>query len=282
MVPADIGGRTSGAGGMAERSGVVERSGVGERRKGIQSVEIGLGVLDALVRLGRPAALSDVARAAGQSTSQTHRYLASFVNAGYLRQDAATALYDLHTGALRLGLAAMGRLDVFEQAGQGAEALVAATGRTVLIAVWADSGPTIIRWYPGSPPVYTTLAIGSHLSLTQSATGRIFLAFLNESFVSDLLQRELVAERSDGPVDIDALRQQVRRDLVAWVDGTTAPGLRAFAAPVFNLQGQLVLALSVIASRNFGTSGDDAARAQLIDTARAITHRLGGRWPGGD
>ena len=267
---------------MAERSGVVERSGVGERRKGIQSVEIGLGVLDALVRLGRPAALSDVARAAGQSTSQTHRYLASFVNAGYLRQDAATALYDLHTGALRLGLAAMGRLDVFEQAGQGAEALVAATGRTVLIAVWADSGPTIIRWYPGSPPVYTTLAIGSHLSLTQSATGRIFLAFLNESFVSDLLQRELVAERSDGPVDIDALRQQVRRDLVAWVDGTTAPGLRAFAAPVFNLQGQLVLALSVIASRNFGTSGDDAARAQLIDTARAITHRLGGRWPGGD
>lgn len=270
--------------GSAKAEGVVKaggRRGAGSetKRKGIQSVEIGIGVLDALVRLGRPSSLTDIARASGQSVSQAHRYLASFVNTGFLRQDPATALYDLHTGALRLGLAAMGRLDTFEEASRAAQELVAASGRTVLIAVWAETGPTIIRWYPGNPPVYTMLTIGSHLSLTWSATGRIFLAFLNEGFVSDLLQRELAQDRSEGPVDIDAMRAQTRREMSAAVDGTTAPGLRAFAAPVFNLQGQLVLALSIIASPGFGRDGDAAAREMLIATAREVTHRLGGRWP---
>ncbi|MGQ9370360.1 IclR family transcriptional regulator [Azospirillum sp. ST 5-10] len=249
------------------------------KRKGIQSVETGVGVLDALVRLGRPATLSEIARAADLSASQAHRYLASFVNTGLLRQDPATTLYDLHTGALRLGLAAMARLDLFEEAGRAAQALVEGTGRTVLLAVWADLGPTVIRWYAGNPPVYTTLAIGSHLSLTQSATGRVFLAFQNDTFVADLLQRELVRERTAGPVDLDAIRRRVRRDLVAAVDGTLVPGLRAAAAPVFNLQGELVLVASAIASAAFAPADDARIRDRLLATARDLTRRLGGRWP---
>ncbi|GGE98982.1 transcriptional regulator [Aliidongia dinghuensis] len=249
------------------------------KRKGIQSVEIGVGVLDALVKLGRPSTLSEVAKASDLSASQAHRYLASFVNTGFLRQDPATALYDLHAGALRLGLAAMARLDVFEEASQVAQEVVAATGRTILLAIWSDLGPTIVRWYPGSPPVYTTLAIGSRLSLTMSATGRVFLAFLNETYVSDFLQRELVLERTNGPVDIDALRQQVRRDLIAAVDGTIIPGLRAYAVPIFNVQGQLVLVMSAIASQSFAVDADAAVKQRLIAAGQEVTHRLGGRWP---
>lgn len=249
------------------------------KRKGIQSVEIGMGVLDALVRLGRPSTLTEIAKASDMSVSQAHRYLASFVNTGFLRQDPATTLYDLHSGALRLGLAAMARLDVFEQASQIAQELVEATGRTLQLAVWADLGPTVVRWYPGSPPIYTTLTIGSRLPLTQSATGKVFLAFQNETFVSDVLQRELVRDRTDGPIDIDAIRRQVRRELIAGVDGTTVPGLRALAGPVFNLQGQLVLVVSVIASQSFKTDEDAAVREQLLNACREITHRLGGRWP---
>lgn len=249
------------------------------KRKGIQSVEIGMGVLDALVRLGRPSSMTEIAKASEMSASQAHRYLASFVNTGFLRQDPATALYDLHSGALQLGLAAMARLDVFEQASLVAQDLVEVTGRTLQLAVWADLGPTVVRWYPGSPPIYTTLTIGSRLPLTQSATGKVFLAFQNETYVSDLVQREMVRDRTGGPIDIDAIRQQVRRDLIAGVDGTAIPGLRAFAAPVFNLQGQLVLVMSVIASQSFKIDEDPEVKERLIAACREITHRLGGRWP---
>ena len=148
-----------------------------------------------------------------------------------------------------------------------------------LDAVQALNPDGVLRWYPGSPPIYTTLTIGSRLPLTQSATGKVFLAFQNETFVSDVLQRELVRDRTDGPIDIDAIRRQVRRELIAGVDGTTIPGLRAFAGPVFNLQGQLVLVVSVIASQTFKIDEDAAVREQLLNACREITHRLGGRWP---
>lgn len=215
-----------------------------KKRKGIQSVEIGLKVLGALVGLGRPSSLSEIAKASDLSPSQTHRYLASFVNMRYLRQDPESALYDLHTGALRLGLASLARLDLLDKASRITQGFVKATGRTALLCIWSEPGPTIIRWFPGNPPIYTSLAIGSRLLLTHSATGRVFLAFQNEAYLSQLLQEELAQTRTGGTIDVAVIRQHVRRHFVADVDGTVIPGLRALAAPVFDLQGQLALVIS--------------------------------------
>ena len=130
------------------------------QRKGIQSVEIGVGVLNAVVRLGKAAALTEIARESGMSTSQTHRYLASFVNSGLLRQDIQSGLYDMASGAIRIGMAAMARLDIFAEAGKVVQEFVDSTGRTALITVWSEQGPTVIRWFAGNPPVFTTISIG--------------------------------------------------------------------------------------------------------------------------
>jgi len=254
-----------------------ERSNI-KKRKGIQSVEIGLKVLDALVSIGRPSSLSEIAKASDLSLSQTHRYLASFVNMCYLRQDPESSLYDLHIGTLRIGLASLARLDVLEEAGRIAQAFVAATNRTALLSIWSELGPTIIRWFPGNPPVYTTLAIGSRLSLTHSATGRVFLTFQHESYVAKLLQEELQV-RTEHSINIASIGKQVRRHFVADVDGTVIPGLRALAAPVFDLQGQLALVISTVASGSFAANEDQIVQQQLLGAAQEITHRIGGRWP---
>ncbi|MEK7834419.1 MAG: helix-turn-helix domain-containing protein, partial [Acidobacteriota bacterium] len=42
-----------------------------KQRKGIQSVEIGLKIMDAFVSLGRPSSLSEIAKASDLSLSQT-------------------------------------------------------------------------------------------------------------------------------------------------------------------------------------------------------------------
>jgi DNA-binding IclR family transcriptional regulator len=253
-----------------------------KKRKTIQSVEIGLKVLDALVGIGRPGSLSEIAKACDLSPSQTHRYLASFVNMRYLRQDPDSSLYDLHTGALRLSLATLGRLDVLEEAGRTAQLFVDATGRTTLLSIWSEFGPTIIRWFPGNPPIYTTLAIGSRLSLIHSATGMVFLAFQQKTYISNLLQEEMTHSRTEATTNIDAIRKRVRRHFVAGVDGMVIPGLRALAAPVFDLQGQLALVISTVASGSFATSEDRKIQQRLIAAAQEITHQIGGRWPTND
>jgi DNA-binding IclR family transcriptional regulator len=248
-----------------------------KKRKGIQSVEIGLNVLNALAGLGRPSSLSDIAKASQLSPSQTHRYLASFVNMHYLRQDPESSLYDLHTGGLRIGLSALARLDIIEEAAQIAQALVNATGRTTLLSIWSESGPTIIRWFPGTPPIYTTLTIGSRLSLTHSATGKVFLAFQKETYISDFLKKTPKQGPSKSRSALNAIRKEVRDSHIARADGTIIPGLRALAAPVFDLQGELALVIAAIASDSFPSNDDPEVEKKLLKAAEEMTLRIGGR-----
>lgn len=249
----------------------------GDRRRTIQSIETGLQVLDALVAAGGPAPLKQVAATAGLAASQTHRYLASFVARGLVRQDPLSGLYDMGPGAVRLGLAALARADRLRTAAEAVEAAVEETGRTGMLTLWGPQGPTIIRWFPGRPPVLTTLALGSIMPLTRSATGQVFLAHLSPQELEPVLAAQ--AERDAHPSDYAALRLRVRTALGASVDSTLIPGLRALAAPIFDLQGRLAAVATLVAAEPFPGERDGVDFAVLQACCRRATEALGGQWP---
>jgi len=197
------------------------------QRRGIQSVETGLHLLAALAACGEPVPLSAVAQRAGVSPSQAHRYLSSLMAAGMAKQDPGSGCYDLDAGAIRIGLAALARLDIFARADTVFTEFARATGRTCLLAVWGDAGATVVRWFPGNPPVITSLAIGSVMPLLRSATGRVFFAFGDRAVMDAEAQRALEADRANAPVALDAIRRAARAAGGAQVDNTLIPGLRA-------------------------------------------------------
>jgi DNA-binding IclR family transcriptional regulator len=250
-----------------------------ERRRGIQSVETGLHLLAALAACAGPVPLSAVAQRAGVSPSQAHRYLSSLMAAGMAKQDPRSGLYDLDAGAIRLGLAALARLDVFARADTAFVEFARATGRTCLLAVWGDVGATVVRWYPGNPPVVTSLAIGSIMPLLRSATGRVFFAFGDRAAMDAEARRALETDRANAPVDLEAIRSEVRATGGAQVDSTLIPGLRAAAAPVFDLQGRLAVVATAMATPAFDPQCDAEAVAALHAACREVTEAIGGRWP---
>lgn len=248
-------------------------------RRGIQSVGIGLGVLDALASLGEPAPLGAVSEACGLSLSQTHRYLASLIASGMARQDAETGRYDLGPGALRLGLAALARVDAFHVANAALTDYVRASGRTVQIAALGPTSPIILRWMIGSPPVATSMPVGSSLPLLRSATGRIFLAYRQPAETAGMVAREIKAGAGLKPVDVEQLRADVRAAGCATVDEAVVPGLRATAAPIFDFQGSATLSATVVSNAAFDRAGDDEVRRSLIAVCEEITQRIGGSPP---
>ncbi|MDF0488851.1 IclR family transcriptional regulator [Sphingobium sp. H39-3-25] len=257
---------------------IVEEESAPKRRAGIQSVEIGLNVLDALAGLGKPSALSAIVHRCGLSPSQTHRYLVSLIVAGMARQDAA-GNYDLGPAALRLGLGALARTDVFQAADTAIAAFVEESGRTVQMAALGPHGPTVVRWHVGSPPVVTSLSVGSMLPLLRSATGHVFLAFLSERETRDLVTKELAADKGLKPVDVEALRKRVRAAGESSVDGTVIPGLRATAFPIFDLQSRPILSATMLSSESFEASRDRLAADRLRDVCLAISAQIGGKPP---
>ncbi len=250
----------------------------GSRRRGIQSVEIGLRVLDALVTLGDASTLTVIAQTSGMSASQAHRYLVSLIAAGMATQDAVTGRYDLGPAALRLGLGALARIDAFRIADGAISDYAHRTGRTVQIAALGPLGPTIVRWNVGRPPVMTSFHVGSVLPLLYSATGQVFLAFLPRAETQPLLDAELAAGEMTRE-DVATLCGAVRAKGCAHVEGTMIPGLRATAFPIFDLQGRTILTATALAPAQVSRRDEAAITAELGQTCRRISAQLG--WAGG-
>ena len=248
------------------------------KRRGIQSVGVGLRVLSALASQKGAATLSTIAQVAGLSASQTHRYLSSLMEAGMVKQEQRSGLYDLDSGAIRLGLAALSRIDIFAMADEVFANFARTSGRTCLVAIWGDAGPTIVRWFDGTPPVITSLAIGSVLPPLRSATGRVFCAF-GETAQIERIGKPILRAEKKAVANADDILKTVKSTGIAALEGELIPGLRAIAAPVFDLQGRLVLVASALSHEGSAADDNTEAADQLLSACGKLTEALGGSWP---
>jgi DNA-binding IclR family transcriptional regulator len=224
-----------------------------EQRRGIQSVEVALRILNEMANASGAMTLTALAHATHMPASHVHRYLASFMRAGYARQRVDSRDYELGEAALRLGLAALNQLDLVRLASQSMIAVTADTGLTSLLSVWSERGPTIIRWERGARHVVTSLGLGSVLPILNSATGQVFLASMPEPVLTATIAMEKQARQRAKlpPMSVGALRESLRkvRDRgLAMVDGVVIPGLRAVSCPILDCEGHAALALTLISA----------------------------------
>jgi DNA-binding IclR family transcriptional regulator len=237
------------------------------RRRGIQSIEIGMRILEALGASGA-SSLSGLAQAVDMPAPQVHRYLQSLITSGMARQDIASGRYDLGSAALRLGLIALARTDAFKIVDRVIDEFVERTGQTVQISALGPMGPTIVRLYNGRPSLLTTLHVGAVLPFSTSATGRVFLAFIPGSETADLIN----VERQYAAVDslsIDQIRATVRTAGKAVETGTVIPGLHATAFPIFDLQGRAILVATALTS-----AATVDSREEMIAELGALCHHI--------
>ncbi|WP_241139496.1 IclR family transcriptional regulator, partial [Achromobacter xylosoxidans] len=184
-----------------------------ESSTGIQSAEIALDVLTRLAELGGAVSVSELGRSLDMPRAKAHRYLVSLERRGYVEQDPASARYRLGPQALHTGLAALAEVDFVKVAAGCLEDLSTAIGQTVFLSVWGQHGPTIVQWRDARLPVTVNVRVGSVLPLLNSATGRVFAAWLPEPLA---LPRALA--------EWDAARRQ-GADTAALLDDPAATGL---------------------------------------------------------
>ncbi|HWQ37680.1 MAG TPA: IclR family transcriptional regulator [Burkholderiales bacterium] len=259
------------------------RHGARRTRRGIQSIEVGARLIDALVERGGPLMLRDLAAAAGMAPAKAHRYLVSFVRIGLVEQLPETGRYDLGAFALRLGLASLARLDAIRAATPVLAHLRDRVEETTALAVWGSYGATVVRWEEARRPVTVNLRSGGVLPLLTSATGRVFAAFLPQAQTRVLIDRELAAAarnpNATGPRtrrQVQALLREVRRRRMARVEGDLIPGVAALSAPVFDHAGRLVLALTALGhAGHFDTRWSGGVARALREAASGLSRRLG-------
>jgi DNA-binding IclR family transcriptional regulator len=251
--------------------------------RGVQSIEVGGRLLRVMAASAQPLMLRDLAAGAGLTPAQAHAYLASFRKLDLVEQDPDSGRYALGPFALALGLARMRGFAPLRAASRGAVELAASLGLMVTVAVWGNFGATIVQVHESVDQVHVNLRAGTVYSLTGTATGRVFAAFLPDAVVAPRLRAELAeggrtqrVGAPAAPAQVAAEREAVRRRGYATTEGMPVPGVNALSAPVFDHAGQLQTVITVIGpAASLPTGPATPQLAALLGFTRRLSAELG-------
>ncbi|WP_412479375.1 IclR family transcriptional regulator [Azonexus sp. IMCC34839] len=252
-----------------------------DNKHGVQSLEIGMSILKAMVNGQRSMMLKEIAAAADMPASKVHRYLVSLIRAGLVEQDPMSSRYDLGAFAMNIGLVALDRLDRVRLGLNTIADMRDEINQTTALAVWGDKGPVIVRWERPRRPITVNVITGTVMDLLSSATGRVFAAWMPKKTVAPLIAAEIKAP--DVPPElktktgIETMLADIRDKGFADTAGFhRVPGVAAVAAPVFNFKNEITMAVVVVGVQGmFDMSADGQVVTSLKSHAEALSLRLG-------
>src|SRR5476651_1885754 len=170
----------------------VEQAPAEKKQRGIQSVEVGGRLLDALARHRGPLGLSEL------SAAQAHTYLVSLTRLGLVKRDVLTGNYEPGPLSLRLGLMHIEQQPAYRITVPYAAAFAEAIGFSVAVCVAGVQGPTIVRYERGGFPLHVNLHVGTVMSLEMTSTGRVFCAFFAPEQVSAMARSQMTNRSRPG------------------------------------------------------------------------------------
>jgi DNA-binding IclR family transcriptional regulator len=244
--------------------------------RGINSVEVGGRLLTALANAGGAMMLRDLAVTAGIHPAQAHAYLASFRRVELVEQDPLTGRYRLGPFAMRLGMARIRSFPPLRMASDAAVSLSKELGMMVLVVVWEGHGPVVVQVQEGDESLNVNIHQGTCLSVTGSASGRVFAAFQPTDAVKARVTQEIGGETAYVRVAkdkraFDAQLAAIRRAGHATTTDAPIPGMASISAPVRDSAGSVLLAMTIV-----GTSGalDTNPKGRHVEALKRVTGDL--------
>jgi DNA-binding IclR family transcriptional regulator len=252
---------------------VSRRGGREGTSKGIQSIEIGARLLDALIETRQPMRLKELSELSGLSASKARMYLVSLMRTGLIEQDGATGLYGPGPKALRLGMVALGQYELFSSARDLIHSLGRETAHPVLLSSWDGMSPVILASSESPDALPIAFRIGARTPLCTTATGVLFLAFLPHVLVERLIEKECPLELRDGiRADIERTKADGYRyfELVRLNREIALTGYGAIAAPIFGRDGEVEFVVTMLVE----TGGKKSKPTKLIALLKERTGML--------
>lgn len=231
----------------------------------------------------RTLGVSAIARELTLSKAVVHRILRTLADKALISVDAATREYRLGPAAAALGARALRDSGLRTVGLPVITGLQRDTGETTTLSALVPGGRVYLDQRESTREIKMTVEVGSRFPLHAGSSGKVILAYLAPRDRDEILAGNLPRLTPRTVVDADALRAElaeIRTSGIAMSRGERQADAGSVAAPVFNVDGEIVGSVSVCGPLS---RVDEAARERISPALRAaadtISRGLG--WAGG-
>lgn len=246
----------------------------GAPRQGIDAVEVAGAILQALLRCPRPARLKDIEIATGIPSAKVHRYLVSMIRCGLVRRHGSSGRYDFGLLAHQVGQVVARDNDVVAQIEARLAQFSQEIGEVVGVAQWVGNGVAFVNWFESSPEFSIRLKPGLQLDITTSATAKLLAAYLSREATEPLVRSELAARQMQATEEVERVYRdyaEIRASGIANSLGARRSGLNALSVPIFDQDGQVVVAVTAL---GMAPRFDADMAGSLAGRMRALSEEL--------
>jgi len=215
-----------------------------------QAVEKALSILLEFVPHNQPLGTVDLSTKLNLHKSTVNRMLHVLSRFEFLQQDPQSKKFSLGKAADELGKALNRTYDaqLVAVAGPHIDDLCHRLQETVVLEVLSGNSTILVYVAEGPGPIYVREAVGERRPVHASAGGKLLLAFSSMETRNRHLNGNLPPITSKTITDLAVLRahlNRIRQQGYATDDEEVHLGIRAVAAPIFNLKKEIIAAAVV-------------------------------------
>ena len=216
----------------------------------VQSVAKVFAVLKAFDQTLPELTITEVGGRSGLDRGTSFRLVNTLCQLGYLARVPQSRRYRLTLKCLELGYTSLARADLNVLARQRLRELVPSVADAASLGMLDDTEVVYIERVQGTmPQLNLDRRIGSRTSAYAAALGHAILAWLPVDQQRDIIERSQRVKLSEKTLtathDLLKRLQAVRKQGFAISDGENAYGLRTVAAPVLDIEGMPIAAVSL-------------------------------------
>ena len=249
-------------------------------RNSVQSLMVGLRVMEALAASGRERGITELATQLGTTKWRIFRHLHSLCEEGYVTQDSASSKFQLGRRTYALLEALPNRFNFVREAREDMSVLRDARGHTVVLAAPVDDGSVVVvDVIEGVHAVQFSLKIGAIFDMHASAHGKAELAFGPSRWLEREIQRGLRRHTESTIVDARVLRREIERvRSQGWASAyeESFRGVNTVVAPIFTATREFAGSIALFGSVEAIPRSPDRRDVEAVMAAgRRISQKLG-------
>ncbi len=251
-----------------------------EITKGVKAVERALDILSCFTMEVPELSLIEICNQTGLPKATAHRLLSTLVQANFVVQDPTTSMYRLGYKLMVMGAIAQMQINYLEKAEPVFKSLVNDIEETINMASLDGGHHVCTLVVEPERPVRVTTHVGVRRLCYFGAAGLVLLAYQPESILNKILPpnklEAFTVWSTVDPVEYKRRLRGVREHGYAIERGEAFPDVTALAAPIFDFQGKIVAAATIVAPTH--RVPDDRIGVllkKLLEATNQISRELG-------